>query len=203
VSTPASRDQEPPRRGNAFSRALATTALKLAGWRIEGGLPREPRFVTVVAPHTSNWDFLVAVAAMFAVGLRLTWLGKHTLFRWPADPVLRWLGGEPVDRSVQGGTVSQAVQRFRAEPRYALGMAPEGTRKRVTEWKSGFHRIARQAGVPLFPVWLDYGARTVRLGAPIWPTEDADADIARLRATYTKDMARNPEQFAELESPST
>src|SRR5688572_731634 len=100
----------PPRRGHRLSRSLATGLMRLVGWRVEGRLPDEPRFVVTVVPHTSNWDFLVSIGAMFAVGLRLSWLGKHSIFRWPAAPVLRWLGGEPIDRSVSGGTVSQAIQ---------------------------------------------------------------------------------------------
>ena len=188
----------PPRRGNRLTRWLAGALLRVAGWRIEGGLPREPKFVACLAPHTSNVDFLLSVLAMYALGIRLTWLGKHTLFRGPAAPLLRWLGGEPVDRAAPGGTVGQAVARFRAEAAYALGIAPEGTRNPVTHWKAGFHRIAREAGVPIVPVWMDYGARCVRVGAPVWPTADEAGDIARLRATYRKDMARHPDRFIDI-----
>ena len=170
--------------------------MRLAGWRVEGTLPDESRFVVAVAPHTSNWDFLVGVSAMFAVGLRLSWLGKHSLFRWPAAPVLRWLGGEPIDRSVPGGTVSQAISRFAAPTRFALGVAPEGTRSRVTAWKTGFHRIARGAGVPIMPVFLDYRRRRVTLGALLWPGDDADADVRTIKAMCRPDMARHPDRFA-------
>jgi len=169
--------------------------MRLAGWRVEGRLPNEPRFVVAVAPHTSNWDFLICVAAMFAVGLRLSWLGKHSLFRWPAAPVLHWLGGEPIDRSVPGGIVTQAIQRFAANQQFALGIAPEGTRSRVTRWKTGFHRIAKGAGVPIMPVYLDYGRRRVTLGELLGPTNDAAADADRIRAMCRKDMARYPDQF--------
>jgi 1-acyl-sn-glycerol-3-phosphate acyltransferase len=174
---------------------MATGLMRMVGWQVEGRLPDEPRFVVTVAPHTSNWDFLVAMGAMFAVGLRLSWLGKHSAFRGPAVPVLRWLGGEPIDRSVSGGTVTQAIERFASSDRFALGVAPEGTRSRVTTWKTGFHRIALGAGVPIMPVYLDYGRRRVTLGALVWPSADAEADVRTLRASCRKDMARHPERF--------
>jgi 1-acyl-sn-glycerol-3-phosphate acyltransferase len=171
--------------------------MRLAGWRLRGSLPQEPRFVAILAPHTSNWDFLLGIAAMFALGFRLTWLGKHTIFRGPAGPLLRWLGGEPVDRTVAGGIVSTAIERFAARRQYALGLSPEGTRQRVSEWKTGFHRIARGAGTPIVPVVLDYQQRTMTIGAPFWPGDDVDGDLASLRALFRKEMAKHPEQFAE------
>lgn len=187
----------PPRRGTALTRALAARVLRLAGWRIDGGLPREAKFVAVLAPHTSNWDFVLTVLSMWALGLRLTWLGKHTLFRFPLGPVLRWLGGEPVERGAAGGTVGTAIERLRTRPQYAVGITPEGTRRRVAEWKTGFHRIALGAGVPMVPVWFDYPNRTIGIGQPVHPTADTDADVARMRRMFRKEMARHPGQFAE------
>lgn len=160
-------------------------------------MPAEPRFVVVVAPHTSNWDFPVGVAAMLALGLGVHWLGKDTLFRWPLSPLLRWLGGEPVDRAAPGGVVGAAVARMRAEPRYVIALAPEGTRRRVESWRTGFHHVARGAGVPVVPAWLDWGRRAVGIGAPVWLGDDLEADVARIRALYRKEMARYPAKFAE------
>ncbi|HKG94653.1 MAG TPA: lysophospholipid acyltransferase family protein [Gemmatimonadaceae bacterium] len=191
----------PPRRGSALSRALAARVLRLAGWRIEGGLPPHAKFVAVLAPHTSNWDFIFCILSMWALGLRLTWLAKHTLFRPPLGALLRWLGGEPVDRRAGGGAVFVAVECFRTRAQYALGITPEGTRRRVEEWKTGFHRIARAAGVPVVPVWFDYPNRVVGIGEPAWMTEDVESDVARLRALFRKEMARHPEQFAEAKGP--
>ena len=176
---------------------LARRLLALAGWRVAGALPPCPRFVVIVAPHTSSWDFMFAVLAMFATDLRISWLGKHTIFRFPFGPILRWLGGEPVDRSMPGGTVSTAVEQFRARPQWVLGLAPEGSRRRVEHWKSGFHRIAVGAGVPIVPVWIDYEAREVGIGAPFSAGPDEAADVAALRALFRKEMARHPDRFAE------
>jgi 1-acyl-sn-glycerol-3-phosphate acyltransferase len=160
-------------------------------------LPPCPRFVVIVAPHTSNWDFIVAVLAMFATDLRISWLGKHTLFRFPLGPLLRWLGGEPVDRATPERTVSTAIERFRERRQWVLGLSPEGTRRRVDHWKSGFHRIAAGAGVPIVPVWIDYQAREVGIGAPFSPGPDEAADVAALRALFHREMARHPDRFAE------
>lgn len=186
-----------PRRGTPLTRALAHRLLGLGGWRVEGALPDEPRFVLIVAPHTSNWDFLVGVLAMFAIGLRSSWFGKHTLFRFPAGPILRWLGGEPIDRSTKRGTVETAVECFRTRSRWVLTLTPEGTRKRAEQWKTGFHQIAVGAGVPIVPVTFDYSRKVVGLGAPFRPTGDAVRDISAIRGLFRKEMARYPELFAE------
>ncbi len=177
--------------------------LNLGGWRVEGRLPDEPRFVVIVAPHTSNWDFLVCVLAMFATGLRLNWLAKRSLFHFPLEPALRWLGGEPIDRTARQGTVELAIARFREREQWVLGISPEGTRKRVEEWKTGFHRIAAGAGVPIVPMWIDYSRRVFGLGTPGRPTGELDADVTALRSLFRKEMALRPAKFAEPSLPST
>lgn len=186
-----------PHRGSRCGPRIARGLLSLGGWRVSGVLPPCPRFVVIVAPHTSNWDFLVAVLAMFAVDLRVSWLGKHTIFRFPCGTVLRWLGGEPVDRSAPERAVAAAIERLREGQPWVLGLAPEGTRRRADHWKSGFHRIAVGALVPIVPVWIDYQAREVGIGAPFNPSLDEAADVAELRALFRKEMARHPAHFAE------
>jgi 1-acyl-sn-glycerol-3-phosphate acyltransferase len=186
-----------PRRGNACSRWLGRALLGLAGWRIDGVFPALPKFVLIVAPHTSNWDFFIGIAGMLATGLRANWLGKHTIFRFPLTPVLRWLGGEPVDRSAPQGIVASAIAHFRSRPQWVLALSPEGTRRRTTEWKHGFLRIATGAGVPVVPVWFDYRSCTIGIGAPVRPSGDEAGDIARLRALFDTEMARHPELYVE------
>jgi 1-acyl-sn-glycerol-3-phosphate acyltransferase len=186
-----------PRRGTPFTRALAHRVLGVAGWRVQGELPPCPRFILIVAPHTSNWDFVIGVLAMFATGLRASWLGKHTLFRFPLAPLLRWLGGEPIDRSTARGTVSTAIEYFRTRPQWVLALTPEGTRRPVTQWKTGFHRIAVGAGVPIVPVSFDYRSRTVGIGPPVQPGPDEAASVAKLGALFRKEMARYPAQYVE------
>ncbi|HUP97323.1 MAG TPA: lysophospholipid acyltransferase family protein [Usitatibacter sp.] len=173
-----------PRRGNVVMRAMGRAILATLGWRIEGELPDLPRFVIAVAPHTSNWDFVVGVSAMFALDLRLAFIGKHTIFRGPFDPVLRWVGGIPVDRSAPHGVVAESVAAFARLERRILVIAPEGTRKRVERFKTGFLHIARGAGVPVALAALDYGARIVRLGPTFDIGPDIEAERMRVEAYF-------------------
>ncbi len=195
VPPPTTAALGPPRRGTGWSRALARRSLQLVGWRVDGDLPPLPRFVLIVAPHTSNWDFPIGVFAMFAIGMQATFLGKHTLFRFPVKRLLRWLGGEPVNRSASHGMVEAAVARFRARAQWIVVISPEGTRRRVAGWKTGFHRIARGAGVPVVPVSFDWSTRTVTLLRPVTMTDDLEGDIARLRVHFDAGMARYPADF--------
>jgi len=184
-----------PRRGNLVSRWLGRSAFTVGGWQFSGRLPDTPKFVVIVAPHTSNWDFFVGIAAVFALGLRISFLGKDSIFRGPQGLILRWLGGIPVDRSVSRDRVSEMVEVFGEHVRLVVGVTPEGTRKRVTEWKTGFYHVAHGAGVPIVPVAFDYAKKTVILMEAFTPTGDADADIAKLRGLYSSVTARHPENF--------
>ncbi len=169
--------------------------MSLSGWRFDGAMPNEPKFVISVAPHTSNWDFCVGIAAVFALRLRVSFLGKDTLFKGPLGLFMRWLGGIPVDRSVSRDRVAESVHAFKSNGQLVLAVAPEGTRKRVAEWKSGFYYVAHGAGVPIVPVAFDYGSRAVRIGAPIITSGDREADIATLKSFYRGIVARHPDQF--------
>jgi len=175
--------------------ALGRAALRLAGWRIAGEVPPYPKFVAIVAPHTSNWDFFIGIAVIFALDLRVGWLGKHTIFRGPWGRLLRALGGRPVRRTAAEGVVAEVAELIRGEPRFILGLAPEGTRSRVDHWRTGFYRIAEAAGVPIVPVWLDFSRREIGLGEALTPTGDVDADVRRLQAVYRPEMARHPHLF--------
>jgi 1-acyl-sn-glycerol-3-phosphate acyltransferase len=145
-----------------------------------------------VAPHTSNWDFVVGLAAMLALGLDVRWLGKNTIFRPPFRALLQWLGGIPVDRRAADDVVEHAVAAFRDRERLFLGLAPEGTRKKVRRWKSGFYRIAQGAGVPILLAALNYRTRAVELGPLFVPTGDYEADLEVMRSRFSKAMARHP-----------
>lgn len=175
-----------PRRGSLPVRAFGKAVLGALGWRVEGEVPDLPKFVIAVAPHTSNWDFVIGAATMFALDLRLSFIGKHTLFRWPFDMLLRWMGGIPVDRSAPHGLVEDTVRSFAAADRLVLAIAPQGTRKRVQRYKSGFLRIARGAGVPVVLASLDYAARCVRLGPAFAPGSDIDAELARVEEFFSR-----------------
>ncbi len=184
-----------PRWENALRHAIGRGVLSLAGWRIEGCVPNVPKCVLIVAPHTSNWDFVVGLAALFALGFRATYLGKHTLFRWPFGGLMRWTGGIPVDREAADGVVEDAVTLALRSERMFLTLAPEGTRKKVERWKSGYYRIAVAAGIPIFPVAFDYSRKRVALLPLFAPTGDHEKDEAALRAQYSPAMARRPEGY--------
>ncbi len=178
--------------------AIGQAWLWLSRWRITGGLPDIPRYVIIVAPHTSNHDFFVGLAAKFALGLKAKWLGKHSLFRGPVGWLLRALGGIPVDRARPDGTVEAVLAELQASPTFVLALSPEGTRKHTAHWKTGFYRIAVAAGIPVVPVSFDWSTRTIALLPPFRVTGDQAADIAHLRGLYRREMARRPEYFADV-----
>jgi 1-acyl-sn-glycerol-3-phosphate acyltransferase len=177
--------------------ALGRSVLRFLGWRIEGSLPSIPRCVVIVAPHTSNWDFVLGLSAILVLRVRLDWLGKDAIFRFPFRRLLAWLGGIPVNRRSADKVVEDAAHHLLERDRLFLGLAPEGTRKKVERWKSGFYRIAHAAGVPIFLTSLDYRSRVLGLGPLVQPTGDYEADLRIIQARYTSAMARVPESYQD------
>lgn len=184
-----------PRRGNTFTTWLATTGMRLIGWRFEGPFPDVPKCVLIVAPHTSNWDFPVGVMAMYALGIRGTFLGKHTLFRFPLGVLMRFLGGVPVDRAAAGDVVGETVKHVQAHPGALIVLSPEGTRSLTTRWKSGFYRIAERGQLPILPIGFDYARKTIVFHPLFTVTGDLDRDVAALQALYRPSMAKFPAQY--------
>jgi 1-acyl-sn-glycerol-3-phosphate acyltransferase len=187
--------QGPPLRRRPVLRRLARLALRATGWRIAGALPSTPKFVAIVAPHTSNWDFFIGLATLFALDLDVRWLGKHSIFGGPWGRLLRRLGGRPVRRQAAEGVVEEVSAALRAEPRFILALAPEGTRSRVAHWKTGFYRIAQAVDAPILPVWFDYSKHEIGFGEPMTPSGDLEADLASLQRVYRREMCRHPELF--------
>lgn len=155
-------------------------------------MPDLPKFVAIGAPHTSNWDFVLGMTAIWGWGLRIDWVGKHTLFRWPWRGVLRWLGGHPVRRGEGGGLSARLVELLRTRETCIVALAPEGTRRKVEQWHTGFWHVAHQAQVPVVACYIDYARRVVGFGPAFETTEDVQADIDRLRAFYRDKTARFP-----------
>ncbi|MBC6907054.1 acyltransferase [Saccharophagus sp. K07] len=177
-----------PRKGNRFSRWLGRQALRLLGWRVQGELPNHPRLVIAVGPHTSNWDFVIAVAVILALGVRVNFLMKREAFVWPLAGFFRWVGGIPLDRSSTSDTVQQIVQQYERSEHLWLAITPEGTRRKVEYWKTGFLRIADNAEVPVLVAAWDY-SRKVFVIDTVWSTSgnyQADAHAIRqyVRTTY-------------------
>jgi 1-acyl-sn-glycerol-3-phosphate acyltransferase len=163
--------------------ALARWLLGLVGWRVEfDGLPAR-QGVVIVYPHTSNWDFPIGLLAKWALGFPLSFWGKDSLFRLPLfGRWMRWIGGVPVDRKNPRGIVGQMVERMqgaKAQDQFCwLALAPEGTRSHTPHWRSGFYRVALQAGVPLGLAYFDYPQRVVSARRFIRLSGDVDADMA-------------------------
>lgn len=172
---------------------LAILFLKMIGWRKEGSLPHIPKYVIILAPHTSNWDFFIGLAIAFALKLRAHWLGKDRFFRWPFRGVIRWLGGIPIDRSHSSDIVAQMVQVFKERAKLTIALAPEGTRKKVTYWKSGFYHIALGANVPIVLAFLDYIRKAGGIGTVFNPTGNMEADMEYIRTFYATVTGKYPE----------
>jgi 1-acyl-sn-glycerol-3-phosphate acyltransferase len=174
----------PRARRKRFARWLGRTVLRLGGWRMAGAFPDIPKLVLIGAPHSSNWDGIWGFAAKLALGLDIRILGKHQLFRGPLGPLMRVLGVIAVNRDAPQGLVEQIAQRMREAERYWFGIAPEGTRTPVAQWKTGFWKIARAADVPVLPVYFHYPDRVIGVGELFTTSDDMHADLARLRAWY-------------------
>jgi 1-acyl-sn-glycerol-3-phosphate acyltransferase len=181
-----------PRSGNGFTRWLGRALLRLAGWRVTGTLPDLPRFIAIAAPHTSNWDWALALSTSYALGVPLSYLVKDTAFIWPLSVFLRATGGVPTNRSAPLGMVEDLAQRIRNAPGIVLAITPEGTRAHVGPWKSGFLRIAELADLPVLLISWDYPSRILDLGPLAVLSGDHAADLQRIRAHYRQFTGRNP-----------
>lgn len=158
--------------------------LKLCGWKLVGGLPNEKKFLVIVGPHTSNWDFPVGLFARFALGVKINFIAKKQLFFFPLGLLLKALGGAPIDRSKKSNNVEKVVELCRASEVFRLAITPEGTRSPVTRWKEGFYHIACQAEIPLVLVGLDYASKEIRIREAYWPSGDINKDFPQILDYY-------------------
>lgn len=184
------------KRGVAYW--LGRAWLAAFGWRVEGGAPNVPKAVVVAALHTSSWDFPFTLATSAVLGLEMSWLGKHTLFRGPMGPVMRWLGGVAVDRTKKNDMVSSVVDILDQHEELFLVLAPEGTRGRASRWKTGFYHMAVNAKVPIVLGYLDYERKVSGLGEVFWPSGDLKADLPKIRAFYSNVRGKHPERQSEI-----
>jgi 1-acyl-sn-glycerol-3-phosphate acyltransferase len=181
-----------------FSQRLARAILKVFGWEFTGAFPDLPKYVLVGAPHTTNWDFPLAMLLMFAGGVRFNWIGKDSLFRWPMEGFFRSLGGIPVRREKNSNFVAQIVDAFNRSSHLIIAIAPEGTRSLAKRWKTGFYYMARSAQVPLVMGFVDYRRRQVGVGPVIFPNEDIEVTFAELRAFYSDKTGKYPNKQGEI-----
>ncbi len=174
-------------------RAIATALLKLTGWRHVGITPEKQHFVLIGAPHTSNWDFPLMLLAVLMLRLRLNWMGKNSLFRFPFGGLMRWLGGIPIDRSRSHNMVEQIAQMYRDTDELVILIPPEGTRKKVEHWKTGFYHIANLADVPILMGYLDVPSKSIGLADFFHPTGDIERDMIEIRRFYADKTGIRPE----------
>jgi 1-acyl-sn-glycerol-3-phosphate acyltransferase len=174
-------------------RRVSIANYRRSGWTSVGTVPAPQRFVLIAVPHTSNWDFPNLLGVTNALGIRVHFMAKTSLFRWPFGGLMRAVGGVPVDRSATGDMVAQMIAEFAARDEFVLTIAPEGTRGAVEKWRTGFYRIAHGAGVPIVCGFMDYPKRVSGLGPVIMPTGDYDADMAPAFAFYRGITGRNAE----------
>ena len=163
-------------------KSLSRFILKLFGWKIINEIPPDlKKYIIIVAPHTSWKDFFLGLLVRSAAGLKKAYyLGKKELFDSPIGFLFRWTGGKPVDRKQKTGLVDQVVALFNSHDEFALGIAPEGTRKKVTDFKTGFYYMAKKANVPIIPCLFDYEHKTVHFMKPFYTGEDAEKDLDML-----------------------
>ena len=166
----------------------------MRGWEFTGRVPDFPKLIALGVPHTSNWDFVVFLAILHHFKIKMSFIGKHTLFRWPFGFLFRRWGGIPVDRSKPRGLVSQVVEAINDAPTMMLAVAPEATRQPAPYWKAGFIRIAQEAGVPVVLSYVDYSTKTTGFGPTIEDLSDTAAMMDEARSFYANKEGRYPDQ---------
>jgi 1-acyl-sn-glycerol-3-phosphate acyltransferase len=178
---------------------IARLLLSAVGWREDGAIPAESKYVLIAAPHTSNYDLPIMLLISWIYGVKVSWMGKHTLFKPPFGRFFRAMGGIPVDRRAPQGLVAQMAEVIEREDVIALVVPPEGTRSHSDTWKSGFYRIAKAANVPIVLGYLDYQTKRGGFGPVINTTDDIAADMDRIRAFYADKAGLYPAQVGPVE----
>lgn len=168
------------------------------GWKLEGALPDAPRYLVAVAPHSSNWDFVIGMLARCEMREWIYFLGKKQLFMPPLGYLMRKFGGSPVDRSRHNNMVEAVIALFNQDPNYKLALAPEGTRAPAKRWKTGFYHIAHGAGVPIVTVGMDYQRKKVIICPPFMPSGDIHQDMPQLVAFFKSVHGLHPKKLPDF-----
>lgn len=187
-----------PRRGNRIAPIVASAMLKASGWRTVGEIPDIPQAVVLALPHTSNVDGIYAIPSLFALDLKISIMGKHTLFKIPVlAQLMHWMGIVPIDRDNKGSVLQSSIDKFKTGEPLFLGLSPEGTRDYTEKWKTGFYYLAVGAGVPILPVAMDYNTKEIRFMSLVHPTGDIEADLPKIYAQYQGVIPRHPERLSQ------
>ncbi|MEM7185917.1 MAG: 1-acyl-sn-glycerol-3-phosphate acyltransferase [Bacteroidota bacterium] len=167
---------------------------KLLGWKIEGSFSTDlKKAVVIVVPHTSWHDFYVGAFTRRIIRVEINFVAKKELFKWPFGWYFRWMGGAPLDRTSGQNKVESIAQIFRSKEEFRLALAPEGTRKKVEQWKTGYYYIAVEAGVPIIPVAFNYSKKTVTIHPPFEPSGNIETDTPKIMAHYEGVVGKKPE----------
>jgi len=180
--------------GSGFMRGVARLFFRLIGWKTEGTVHEPQRFVIIAAPHTSNWDAVIMVAAAYIFRVRISWFIKREAFFFPLGTIIRAVGGIPIDRGARRNVVAQAVEQFQHSDRLILAVPPEGTRSKADGWKTGFYHIAYGADVPIVLGYLDYKRKVAGLGPAFVPTGDIETDFRVFDEFYAGITPKYPEE---------
>lgn len=183
--------------------SISSFFLKILGWRVSGKFPDLSKFVLVVAPHTSNWDFVIAYISIMSLTRgfathSLKGFGKIEWFWGPLDSIFRFIGGIPVHRGKKSNVVLSSISMIEKTEKIILALTPEGTRKRTEKWKSGFYYIAIGAKIPVVCFSLDYQSKVAGVGPTIWPSGDIDSDIRLFQEFYRPVIAKYPDQVTDV-----
>ncbi|GAA5315643.1 MAG: hypothetical protein AseanaTS_08480 [Candidatus Pelagadaptatus aseana] len=170
-----------PRMGNGFVRWLGRLLLRLHGWKVTGELPNKKKLMVIGAPHTSNWDFTLAISTIMALGVNISYFMKKEAFFWPLGGLFKKLGGIPIDRNRATNVIDQSVAEFQRRDQLWIGITPDGTRSKVTRWKSGFVRIAHGAGVPIFVIGFDAPNKRIVFDKVVEATDQFEQQAEELR----------------------
>ena len=188
-----------PRLGNAIPKRtqpirtlIGRTVFKLTGWKLVGNLPNKSKLVIVALPHSSNFDFILALSVIWGWGLKINFMAKHTLFKFPQGLFFRAVGGIPVDRRSAHGLVEKMANEFNSRSSLILGIAPEGTRNSDGSLKAGFARIAKAASAPVVPIIVNYKTKTLTLGKLVSDLSDVDGIIEAVKAQGLSGHRRAP-----------
>jgi len=178
-----------------FMRLLSWLVLKLCGWKVVNVAPATGSYLIIAAPHTSNWDFPLGIAIAFHLRLKVYFIAKHTLFNGFAGPIMRWLGGVPLNRGASTNFVDASVKIYANSENLIFAIAPEGTRSSVGRWKTGFYHMAKGANVPLALAYFDFSKRVGGIGKMLNTTENIDADMQAIADFYEPIMGKYPNNF--------
>lgn len=184
---------------NTILRSIALLWLRLAGWKVKGEVPKDLRkCVMIAAPHTSNWDLPYTLLISFALRINIYWMGKEQIFKFPFRGTMKWLGGVPVNREKSTNLVQASIDQMNEQEQFVIIVPPEGTRSKVTKWKTGFYHIAQGAGVPILLGFLDFERKEGGVLGTFDATGDVDKDIEEIRKRYSHISGRKAEQFDKV-----